>query len=156
MRNNLISGALSPEQKAEILQCLTQAQTNMGFLVSINAKEKKRLTKMGAKSLGYVDECIATFDEFKNLLPGDLDMAELKRDRLLYENLSIIAVKVRALNESLQDSLVALSSDMMTVCNDGYAVLKRSGQRDNGVKLATERISQRYKSNGNRTAKASV
>jgi hypothetical protein len=45
---------------------------------------------MGARSVGYVDECIATFDEFRDLLPNNLDLNELRKDRALYEDLNTI------------------------------------------------------------------
>jgi hypothetical protein len=149
-RSNLISAALTAEQKAEVLKCLTDAQGILNFLVNMSVEDKKRLAKMGTRSVGFVDECIATFDEFATLLPTNLNREELKRDRALQEDLSTIAVKVRSLHESLQDTLAALNSDLMTTCNDGYAILQRSGKRDNAVKLATERISRRYKANGRR------
>jgi tRNA A-37 threonylcarbamoyl transferase component Bud32 len=79
------------------------------------------------------------------LIPQSIDRAELKRDRALQEDLMTISVKVRALHESLQDTLAALHSDLMTACNDGYAAIKRSGQRDSAVKMAAERIGQRYR-----------
>ena len=143
-RNNLISAAISPEQKAEVLKCLSDAQNILSFLINISAADKKRLTKMGTRSVGFVDECIATFDEFGSLLPSNLDLAEIKKDRVLQEDLMAISIKVSALHESLQDSLAALNSDLMTACNDGYAILQRSGIRDNAVKMAVERIGKRY------------
>jgi hypothetical protein len=143
-RNNLISAELSPEQKNEVLKCLNEAQNILSFLINISAAEKKRLAKMGTRSVGFVDDCIMTFDEFAPLLPNNLDRAELKRDRLLQEDLMAISVKVSALHESIQDSLAALNSDLMTACNDGYAILQRSSMRDNAVKMALERISKRY------------
>ena len=147
-RSNLISATLAPEQRANILKCLTEAQEGLGFLINISTDDKRRLVKMGTRSVGYVDDCIAAFEEFKGLLPADLDLPELKRDRILYEDLMTLSVKVRSLNESLNDSIMALSSDMMMACNDGYATLQRSGKRENAVKMAVERISRRYKGNG--------
>jgi hypothetical protein len=144
-RNNLVSASLTAEQKAEALKCIGDAQNLLNFLINISTADKRRLAKMGTRSVGFVDECIATFDEFPTLLPQSIDRAELKRDRALQEDLMTISVKVRALHESLQDTLAALHSDLMTACNDGYAAIKRSGQRDSAVKMAAERIGQRYR-----------
>lgn len=144
---------MSPEQKANILKSLSEAQEGLDFLVNLSSSDKKRLPKMGARSVGYVDDCIMAFEEFRNLLPNNLDTEELKRDRALYDALSGIAVRVRALNEALDDSMAALGSDMMNACNDGYAALRRSSKRDGTVKIAVERISQRYRANGQRAAK---
>ncbi|MFN0014740.1 MAG: hypothetical protein ACKVU2_09350 [Saprospiraceae bacterium] len=147
-RTNLISATLSPEKKTEILHCLSEAQSSLGFLVNLSTADKKRLTKMGARSVGYVDECIATFDSNKQLLPSTIDLEELKRDRALYDNLSTIAMVVKTLEEGLQDTLAALGHDLMINCNDGYAILKRSSYRDIGIKAAAERIGRRFQGQG--------
>jgi len=154
--SNLISASLTSDQKTEILKCLTDAQNGLNFLINLSITDKKRLPKMGTRSVGYVDECIAAFDEFRDLLPANLDLNELRKDRALYDDLNTIAVKVRALNEGLQDTLAALSSDLMTTCNDGYAVLRRNTNRDTSVKASIEQIGKRYKANGPRTSAKSA
>ncbi|MEQ1745722.1 MAG: hypothetical protein ABMA02_09870 [Saprospiraceae bacterium] len=147
-RTNLISASLSPEKKTEILQCLSEVQSSLGFLVNLSTADKKRLTKMGFRSIGYVDNCITAFDSNKQLLPGSIDQDELKRDRALYDSLSTIAMIIENLDEGLQDTIAALGHDLMVNCNDGYAFLKRSSQRDVGIKSATESIGRRFRGQG--------
>lgn len=149
-RTNLISASLSPEKKTEILKCLAEIQSGLNFLINISQADKKRLNKMGTRSVGYVDDCIAAFDTYPHLLPNNIDLEELKRDRALYESLNAIAMNVKNLNEGLQDTMAAISHDLMINCNDGYAVLKRGGKRDVGVQAATDRISRRFQGQGKR------
>ena len=55
-----------------------------------------------------------------------------------------LAVKLQALSEALNDTMLAAGSDAMMAADEVYAELKSSAKKDASVKGLVEQISVRY------------
>jgi hypothetical protein len=103
------------------------------FLVHLTLEERRRLVKAGDKSQSAVQAGLTFASQHPEALPSTFDAAEFAKDGALLDPLGQIAAAVASLNEDIQDTLLALNSDLMLEFLDLYAIAKannRDGRYD--------------------------
>ena len=77
----------------------------------------------------------AILDQNRQALPPGFDLEELKRDFAAFDALRPRLNRLEALAAKCADTQVALGSDILAACYDGYALLKVFGKADNVAPL---------------------
>jgi len=140
---NHVSATLEASDQQAALSALTEVRNRLPFLAGLSADERVALAKMGGKSLSFVEQSLQAAEAHPQALPPSFDVAEFRRDLQLWRNLQPIALQVTQLNELLNDTLMALGSDLYTEGLATYAYLKAAGNAE-GLDSLKGQLSRRF------------
>ena len=136
MQNNQVSAALTPTNVTTITTAINTIRTTLPFLVHLTLEERRRLVKAGDKSQSAVQAGLTFAGQHPEALPTNFDAVEFAKDGALLTPLGQVAAAVESLNEDIQDTLLALNSDLMLEFLDLYAIAKannRDGRYDSFI-----------------------
>lgn len=146
--HNKVSGTLSDADSQKILKAIDGISASLPFLINLTVDERKKERKMGAKSIEYVNLSLQGAQMYPKALKAGFDATEFKNDVALYNALQPIAVKLQALSEAINDTMLAAGSDAMIAADEVYAELKSSAKKDASVKGLVDQIAKRFKGQG--------
>jgi hypothetical protein len=133
MVSNLISGTLSETDQAAVLAAITTIREKIPFLLSLTPDQRRELVKMGSKSEAFVRGTINGCRENTDKMPKSFPLDQGNADLALFDQLRPVHTQVEKLFEDLDDTMLALGSDLMAVSLEGYGYLKvanRTGELD--------------------------
>lgn len=148
-----ISADLSAADLNEIKAALATIQQKLPFLVHLTADERRRLYKMGGKSLAFVSNSLTAAQNNPEILPASFDAAELARDYQLATVLSELRLNLRQMTEQVDDTLLAVGSEAMTSSLSVYDYVKAAAKRQPGLKAVAAQLGERFKSMRQKTEK---
>ncbi|MFN6470167.1 MAG: hypothetical protein RMY36_010895 [Nostoc sp. SerVER01] len=152
-----ITGSLSPQDIQEIKAALQKVQQKLPFLVTLSAEERRKLVKMGDKSLAFVNNSITAAQSNREILPATFDVDELVRDYQLASALTELLISMQQLTEQVDDTLMAVGSEAMTGSLTVYDYVKTASKKTPGLKTVAEQLGERFKAIGKgRSAKTPV
>lgn len=143
MSQNLISLSLSDADYADIDAALAVLERHFTALIDLSIAERRSLTKMGDKSEAFCRQALRVLDKNRHVLPPTLDLAEAQRDLAQLDALSSRAVRLDVLQGKVDDSLIALGSDIMSAALEGYALLRVVGA-GSGLEQLRQDMSARF------------
>jgi len=112
MAQNLISYALSTEEKTAIDSALTALETTTkAFAVALSPEQKARLLKPGDTYSPLIDKAAKVLDEYPQVLSGTFNKDEFRKDLQLRTDLGDIRNRFIKLAESIDNTLFAVNSD---------------------------------------------
>ncbi|MDZ8029401.1 MAG: hypothetical protein RMX97_32625 [Nostoc sp. DedQUE11] len=143
-----ITGSLSPQDIQEIKAALQKVQQKLPFLVTLSADERRKLVKMGDKSLAFVNNSITAAQSNREILPATFDVDELVRDYQLASALTELLISMQQLTEQVDDTLMAVGSEAMTGSLTVYDYVKTASKKTPGLKTVAEQLGERFKAIG--------
>ncbi|WP_445637386.1 Methyl-accepting chemotaxis protein [Nostoc sp. DSM 114161] len=149
-----ITGSLSPQDIQEIKAALQKVQQKLPFLVTLSADERRKLVKMGDKSLAFVNNSITAAQSNREILPATFDVDELVRDYQLATALTELLISMQQLTEQVDDTLMAVGSEAMTGSLTVYDYVKTASKKTPGLKSVAEQLGERFKAIKGRPNKA--
>ena len=152
-----IAAALSPQDIQEIKAALQTVQKKMPFLITLSTEERRKLVKMGDKSLAFVNNSVTAAQSNREILPATFDVEELVRDYQLATALTELLISMQQLTEQVDDTLMAVGSEAMTSSLTVYDYVKTASKKTPGLKTVAEQLGERFKAIGKgRSAKTLV
>jgi hypothetical protein len=127
MKQNLITLALSDADWTAVDGALTTLEEKLAGLVDLTPQQRHDLGKMGDKSEAFCRQTVTVLTQNEDRVPPSFDLPELQGDLANLDKLRIRSTRVRQLMERIDDSEIALGSDVMSGSLEGYAMLKVSG-----------------------------
>jgi hypothetical protein len=151
MSQNLATIHFDATQWAALDQAMTAAEQAWApVLVALNGtKQRRQLAKMGDGSEAFCRKAHDVMAENVNLLPGNLDVAEMGRDLDSHDALNTRMVRLTRLLEKVRDTDIALGSDVMVAALAGYGFLKLAGKGE-GLDAISRELGKRFGGNGAR------
>lgn len=149
-----ISATLSAESLQEIKTALSTIQAQLPFLVSLSVEERRKLCKMGDKSLAFVNNSLNVTQNNPEILPASFNATEFARDYQLTVALSEILGLLEQLTEQVDDTLMAVGSESMANSLLVYDYVKTAARRTPGLKSVSDQLGERFKALGNRRSKS--
>lgn len=143
MPQNLISFQLTPADLAAVDGALKTLEDRLVTLIDLSPEQRRALVKMGDKSEAFARKAVEVLANNPNVLPGNFDLAELRRDLAGFDQLRSRLVRVARIYERMSDSQLALGSDVMSGAMEGYAFLKVAGQGE-GLDAARKALAVRF------------
>jgi len=140
--HNKVSGILTDAEQQKIIKNIDEVALALPFLINLTIENRKKMRKMGAKSIEYVNLSLQGAQNFPKALKVGFDVTEFKNDVNLYNSLLPVAIKLQALIESLDDTILAAGSDAMMAADEVYAELKSSAKKDSNVKGLVDQIAK--------------
>jgi len=154
MSQNIVSLVLTDEQINAAMDALTALEGALAGLISLDAEERRRLTKMGQKSEVFCRQAISVLAQNPQIVPRSLQLADAQADLLALDRLRPVLDRLQKLAERGSDTEIALGSDVMDVALEGYGLLKVSG-KNQGLDGLRKELSSRW-SRARRPAEAVV
>ena len=154
MSQNIVSLVLTDEQINAAMDALTALEGALAGLISLDAEERRRLTKMGQKSEVFCRQAISVLAQNPQIVPRSLQLADAQADLLALDRLRPVLDRLQKLAERGSDSEIALGSDVMDVALEGYGLLKVSG-KNQGLDGLRKELSSRW-SKSRRAAEPAV
>jgi hypothetical protein len=143
MPQNLISYQLTSADLAAVDSALKTLEDRLASLIDLTPAQRRALVKMGDKSEAFARKAVEVLNNNPNVLPGNFDLAELRRDLAGFDQLRSRLVRVARIHERMADSQLALGSDVMSATLEGYAFLKVAGH-DEGLDAARKALAVRF------------
>ena len=149
--NNRVSASLSAEQLTAIKNQIAEIKASLPFLISLNNDDISSMFKLGGKSLEFVQTAVQASKELVDLLPRNLDPAELERDYSLFQALESIRLALDPLLAQVESTQQAVGGDAMEAALEVYATLKRAN-RDSRAQTYLETMQARFNKKATGTA----
>ena len=143
MSQNLVSIVLTKEQQSTVMALLLQVTEMLAGLVSLEPEDRRTLTKGGAGSDRFIRIVLMALRQNPDIVPRNLDVDEAHRDLEALDMLAPIVATVQQLLVRLEDTRMALGSDVMVAANRGYALMQANGNVD-GLEEVLSEASYRY------------
>lgn len=125
MSQDLANINLTIEELAALNAALDTINTTLGDrMVSLTPDQRRSLVKMGGKTQVFCEQAAIGLKDNLASLPDDLDVPGLTQDVADFTGLQAFFVRYNQTAESIDDTLKALSSDIMTSCIVGVTFLK--------------------------------
>ena len=148
---NKISVTLESNLEDEIKDLVSQIRAKLSFLINLSDDERKKGLKFGPESVPYVEDAQRGITNFPEAFPGAFDIAEFSRDASLIVFLRNIQVPLQSLNQGISDTLRVAGEDALRAANEVYSYLQKAGEKNSNVRELIDRMSQRYKKQGQRS-----
>jgi hypothetical protein len=140
-----ITATLSEADVQEIKAALQTIEQKLPFLINLTTEERRRLYKMGAKSLTFVNNSLTAAQSNRDILPATFDLEEFARDYQLSAALTDIFFGLQQLSEKVDDTLMAVSSEAMSSSLTVYDYVKTAAKKTPGLKTLADQLGDRFK-----------
>jgi hypothetical protein len=148
-----ISAKLSDTDLQEIKAALVVIETKLPFLVHLTVEERRKLFKMGNKSLAFVSNSLTAAQSNPDILPASFDLDEFMSDYQLATALTEVHLRLQQLTEKVDDTLLAVSSEAMHSSLTVYDYVKTAAKQTPGLKAIAEQLGERFKALRSKPAK---
>ncbi|WP_035061432.1 hypothetical protein [Andreprevotia chitinilytica] len=145
MTQNLISLQFTATQLTAIDQALFELEKNLTGLIALTPDQRSRLVKMGDKSEAFCHRTLDILQDNPDVLPRSFDLVEAMRDMQSHNALRARRVRMERIFEKINDTEMALGSDVMAAALEGYAFLKITGKAQ-GLESLKRELSARFTS----------
>lgn len=109
--NNLVSATLSKQSLQKVHQALETIQNEMDFLVSLTTKQRQSLPKISTANRLFVEKALESAKRNDHILPQYIDMEEVERDFVLFQQLVEVRERMGELNEKITDTQMVAGSE---------------------------------------------
>ena len=128
MTQNLISLDLSADDIAEFDAALAVIEKFVKPLLSLTAEEAKGLSKMGDKSEQFCRQAAMVLGQNRDMLPATFALDEMVSDLAAFDTLRPRTLRLHDAIAKLDDTLMALGSDVMVAASKGYGLMQMFGK----------------------------
>jgi hypothetical protein len=142
---NLISAAIAPETKTDIMQKLAEIKSSLNFLLTLQPSEIQGLFKAGNTYAPFIEKAYNVINVHPQILPGVFNIDEFKKDYALAKDLVIISNQVDQLADGISNTLMAASSDAMAGALEVYAAVKQNRDKVPGLNVVYDEMGEFFK-----------
>jgi hypothetical protein len=142
---NPISATISQEDRDAIAQAVATIKQRLPFLIDLVGDERSNMPKMGDKSRAFVSKALEVASQNSDFLPRSFDVDEMRKDLVLYEDLSGLMMTLAQLQDMLDDTCLLVGSEAYTAALTVYNYAKSNGQAANGLEPLVNEMGQRFR-----------
>jgi hypothetical protein len=151
-----ITASISEADIQQIKAALATIEEKLPFLTTLTAEERRKLFKMGDKSLAFVNNSITAAQSNPDILPASFDLDEFVRDYQLAMTLTDILFRLQQLTEKVDDTRMAVSSEAMSSSLTVYNYVKAAAKITPGLKIIALQLGDRFKAIGSKSPKVNT
>jgi hypothetical protein len=130
---NKISAVITEESHKKALDAVKTIRETMPFLADLTTEERRRMLKLGDKSVSFVGKAMELAIQNPDFLPRNFDIDEMKKDVELYLKISGISQAVTQLAELIDDTTMQAGSEAYSAALVVYQYAKNSRIRSDGL-----------------------
>ncbi|MGG6270125.1 hypothetical protein ACQ4M3_33895 [Leptolyngbya sp. AN03gr2] len=153
MTNQTIAPQLSETDLEEIKAALATIENKLPYLVHLTTEERRKLFKMGNKSLSFVSNSLMAAQTNPDVLPVSFDLKAFGNNYQLATTLSEVHLRLQQLTEKVDDTLMSVSSDAMTDSLTVYEYIKTASKKTPGLKAVADQLGERFKATRSKVSK---
>ncbi len=124
--SNKVSTTISKNELKEILKTIELIDQKLPGLVNLSKEEIAALPRMNAHTETFVNECLIYAKRYPDLIPSDIEVAEIKKDVMLIKSLMKINEALTKLKQKIEDNILLASSEAYLPCIAIYNSIKTS------------------------------
>jgi len=143
MTQNLIDLVFSDEQLRAIDGAIATLEANLAGLVALTATQRHKLHKMGNATEPFCRRALSVLAQNPQIVPPSIPVAGAHADLETLDQLRPRAIRLKRLMERVDDSEMALGSDLLAVALAGYKLIKVAGTRQ-GLDNALQDLEPRF------------
>src|SRR5678809_203860 len=148
MKTMLVNGSLTDDDVKKIGDSVDASIALIPFSVSLQPEDRMHLRKKGTKRAGYVDDSFDGITTHTDSIPSKFDLAGYQNRKALDAQLRTVLDKVNTLRETIDDTLLALGSDLMHQSDEGYSYLQTAAKNSGALTDTVAKISKAFKGQG--------
>ncbi len=130
MPQNLVSFRLSGETLAAVEQAIGTLEAFSKPLRTLTADEIRALTKMGDKSAEFCRQTVMVLEQNQDIIPPSFNLGKMQGDLTTIETLDRQILRLKEIMAKMEDTRIALGSDIMAAASDGYALMQMFGKAE--------------------------
>ena len=127
MSQNLISLTIDSSRFTAIDAALTALEKELGDFVELSVEQRRELLKLGPRSEVFCRATIDVMERNPGAFPADFDLDAIRQDRVAIDQVRPLLSRLRMLVSRVQDTEMALGSDLYKAALDGYRFAKATG-----------------------------
>lgn len=139
-----IAVRFTEEDLAAIDAALTQLEQRFSRLVALDAKERRRLYKMGNKTEKFCREALTVLDKNRQLASPAMDLNGALTALRTIDELRPRTKQILRLAERMRDTELALGAEVATTARQGYNAMGEHGDR-HGLTGMRQTLAVRFK-----------
>ena len=128
MSQNLISLTIDSSRFTAIEAAVTALEKEMVDFVELSVEQRRELLKLGPKTEVFCRATIEVMERNPGALPADFDLNAIRQDRVAIDQVRPLLSRLRMLVSRVQDTEMALGSDLYKAALDGYRFAKATGK----------------------------
>lgn len=122
----LADAALTDAQIASAIESINQLKSLLPPLPGLTGLQRRRFSKLGTKTQGFVDSAIEAATKDPGVLPQSISLEKLRSQDQLRRKLSLLQTHLADLTAKLDDSLLLSGNWLFGVGRAIYTMLKTS------------------------------
>jgi len=115
---------ITPEVVSQVVNKINEAKALLPSMPNLTGLERRRMAKLGTKTLGFVHGAFEAAQKDPGVLPGSLSLATLKQQEELFEALSLLEAHASDFNAKLGDALLLTGSWKYSVALSIYKMFQ--------------------------------
>jgi len=135
MPQNLISLDITPDAIAKVDEAIEILEAFTAPFITLTTEQKRELFKMGDKSVLFCQQTAMVLEQNQNILPPTFDYKEMRTDLADHTALAPRVLRIREVLARMEDTQIALGSDVMVASSEGYALMKLFGKAEGLTEL---------------------
>lgn len=143
MTQNLISIVLTDAQIQAVETALTEIETQLVELISLDPVRRRRMKRMGDKSEQFTRLAIGGLIQNPQVVPPSINVPEAQSDLASLDRLRPVVRRLKRLTERAVDTEAALGSDLFDVALKGYKLLDLAG-KGQGLESLRKELGERF------------
>ena len=152
---NRISAELNDQDIADLRALVVTARSKLPFMIGLTAQERKELAKLGDKSIGFDEKIQAYMVTNPEFIPGFVDPAEVRKDRLLRTRFMSFFPDFMTLAEHMEDTMTILGNEILMADLAYYQSVREASRRGvPGARQIYDDLRARFPGTGRPPSKA--
>ena len=127
MSQNLISLTIDSSRFAAIDAAVTALEKELVDFVELSVEQRRELLKLGPRTELFCRATIDVMERNPGAFPADFDLDAIRQDRVAIDQVRPLLSRLRMLVSRVQDTEMALGSDLYKAALDGYRFAKATG-----------------------------
>ena len=132
-----LSASLPAADKTTVQTSVQTIKAKMPFLISLNPQERKKIRKMGARRIAYVQDVYNAAVNNSGAIPSGFSVSEFAKDEQLMKDLTDIIGWMMPVYEAIQDTYLALGNELMKQSDEAYGYLKNAAKKNSSQALTS-------------------
>jgi hypothetical protein len=128
MYRNILDGTITAEEVTDIDAAIATLEARLTILVGLTAKERLSNQGMGPQNEGFASRALIAGQQHSGLMPRELDLAAIQRDKALREVLLPRFERLRQLTNKMEHTIHLAGSEYFKGALAIYGALKLFGR----------------------------
>ena len=146
MLENSIDAQMTKEDEDQVIARLREAEALLPFMVNLTKHERMTLTKMGKKTVDFVERTILYAKEHPKYVPPFLNIEGQRRDMDLLRQVKRVLGVLEPFWEKLRDTYMVLGAEAYTASRAFYNSVKGAAKAgEPGSDIIVRDLAERYR-----------